>query len=297
MDSFKILFICSTIFSQVQAQTIFEYSNGNPDYSPDGSYVVFEGIRDGNRDIYIAKADGSLVRNLSNSIATEMHPSWTPDSESILFDSDRSGNSDIYIMAFDGSNVRRLTIDPAADLVGISSPDGTQIAFNSLRDGQWEVYLMDLETGGLQNLSKNPAIDIMRSWSEDGEKIQFDSDRDDNPGNAREAYTMNQDGSQQTRLTYNPADDRFLRRGPPDSNHIAFTSTRGTDGSRSIWLMNRDGTDQRLFYDGPGDNYFPSWSPNGETVIFYSTDGESGDLYKVDATGRGREKFLMSQSR
>ena len=48
------------------------------------------------------------------------------------------------------------------------------------------------------------------SWSPDGSKIAFDSDRD---GNC-EVYVMDADGSNQTHLTNNPAEDWVLSWSP-----------------------------------------------------------------------------------
>ena len=48
------------------------------------------------------------------------------------------------------------------------------------------------------------AYDNFPAWSSDGTRIAFTSKRDGN----QEIYIMNVDGSDQTRLTDNPADDR-----------------------------------------------------------------------------------------
>ena len=280
--------------STAAAQDVIAYQNGNPAFSPDGTRIAFEAIRDGNREIFIADADGTNVRNLTDTPSAEMHPSWTSDGARILFDSDRDGNPEIYSMAPDGTDVRRLTSHPAPDLVPIASPDGTTIAFNSMREGQWEVFVIPSTGGEPRNLTRNPATDIMRSWSEDGEVIQFDSDRDGNPEGGREAYVMDPNGMAQKRLTDHEADDRFLRRGPPGTDLIAFTSTRGKDGTRGIWLMERDGSDVRVLYDGPGEDFFPAWSPDGRTVVFYSDEGGFGDLWVLTSDGAGKRPFLDS---
>ena len=52
-------------------------------------------------------------------------------------------------------------------------------------------------------LTDNYADDFMHSWSPDGTRIAFGSNRDGNG----EIYVMNADGSGQTRLTNNPAED------------------------------------------------------------------------------------------
>jgi Tol biopolymer transport system component len=69
---------------------------------------------------------------------------------------------------------------------------------------------------------------------------------------------MNADGTGQTRLTNNPADD-YQPAWSRDGSKIAFASER--DGNGQIYVMNADGTGQtRLTNNSAYDNK-PDWSP------------------------------------
>jgi TolB protein len=69
---------------------------------------------------------------------------------------------------------------------------------------------------------------------------------------------MNADGSAQTNLANNPADD-FAPTWSPDGTRIAFFPVR--DGNFEIYVMRADGSDlTRLTYD-PAVDSFPAWSP------------------------------------
>lgn len=53
--------------------------NADPNWSPDGQWLVFESWRDNaNHDIYIMRADGSLQTPLTTDTAFEMQPAWRP---------------------------------------------------------------------------------------------------------------------------------------------------------------------------------------------------------------------------
>ena len=85
-------------------------------------------------------------------------------------------------------------------------------------------------------------------------KIAFKSDRDGN----EEIYVMNADGTEQTRITDNQADDTDPT-WSPDGRRIAFLSDR--DGNREIYVMNADGNEQTRLTMNLGFYEEPEWSP------------------------------------
>lgn len=92
-------------------------------------------------------------------------------------------------------------------------------------------------------------------------KIAFTSDRDSN----FEIYVMNSDGSNQTRLTNNPAQD-VNPAWSPDGTRIAFVSTR--DGNAEIYVMNADGSNQTRITNDLTGQAEPEWSPDGTKLVF-----------------------------
>ena len=113
--------------------------------------------------------------------------------------SNRDGNYEIYAMDIDGSNQQRLTSSPEQKIFPVWSPDGGKIAYsvNSFSNRRAVIHVMN------SNGSDNTAITAADGrnenpcWSPDGSKIVFQSERDGN----FEIYSMNFDGSEQTRLT------------------------------------------------------------------------------------------------
>ena len=85
-------------------------------------------------------------------------------------------------------------------------------------------------------------------------KIAFTSEGDGN----KEIYVMNADGSGETRITDNQADDTDPT-WSPDGLRIAFVSDR--DGNREIYVMNTDGGDQTRLTNNPDSDFAPAWSP------------------------------------
>lgn len=94
--------------------------------------------------------------------------------------------------------------------------------------------------------------------------IAFETTRDGNT----EIYSIQTDGSGETNLTHNPADDyNFI--WSPDGSQIAFFSTR--TGWLEVFVMDADGSNVRQLTQLEGKNavYNPplSWSPDGRYLL------------------------------
>lgn len=105
-----------------------------------------------------------------------------------------------------------------------------------------------------------------------------------------EIYVMLPDGADPRRLTNNNANDSAAT-WSLGAKTIAFQTNR--NGYTQIFLMNADGTDQRLLADLGVNEFgaqrgaqFPSWSPNGEQLCF-SSQVRPREIFVVDAYGDG----------
>ena len=217
----------------------------------------------------------------------------------IAFVSQRDGNPEIYVMDVDGKNQRRLTNHPDNDLSPSWSPDGKRIVFFSNRDGHvhvihglpaYEIYVMDADGGNPQNLTNNPFDDRNPSWAPDGKRIVFQSNRDkDNPQNY-EIYVMDADGGNQQNLTENPNEDQYPS-WSPDGKRIVFSSAReghfiGEFGiTDEIYVMDVDGGNQQRLTENRVYDEWPSWSPDGKRIAFYSCRDGNAEIYVMDADG------------
>ena len=108
-------------------------------------------------------------------------------------------------------------------------------------------------------------------------KIVFQSSRDDpNPTGCGlscnyEIYTMDADGSDQTRITFSPGWDGDPS-WSPDGTRIAFSSSR--DGDTEIYTMSSAGSGLAKLTDNDFPERFPVWSPDGAKIAFISAPTE-----------------------
>jgi len=79
-----------------------------PAGSPDGRYVAFMSLRDGNWEVYRVNLDGAGLLRLTNSPGNDGLPTWSPDGAHIAFASDREGGWAVWVMSANGSGQRKL---------------------------------------------------------------------------------------------------------------------------------------------------------------------------------------------
>ena len=118
-------------------------------------------------------------------------------------------------------------------------------------------------------------------------KIAFHSKRDGN----HEIYTMDSDGSDQTRLTFNESKD-VAPVWSPNGRQIAFHSSRHDDNdphtaeeNMEIYVMDADGSNQRRLTHYPGLDGYADWHPDGSQIAFDSTRDGNFNIYVMDTDG------------
>ena len=96
-----------------------------PDWSPDGSRIVFQAVEDGaaNPHIFWMPADGqSPPEKLIESDAADIQPRFSPDGRHIVFSSNRTGNWDVFIYEIATGAIYQVTTDPVTDIANDWGP-------------------------------------------------------------------------------------------------------------------------------------------------------------------------------
>jgi len=142
------------------------------------------------------------------------------------------------------AQLTKLTPDTTSASDPAFSPDGARLAFVSQRDGNPEIYVMNADGTGATRITNDPQADGRPSFTPDGQALVFQSSR---TAGKQQIWMVNVDGTSLTQLTRDSVNSSPA--ASPDGQTIAYVSTRNKDSD--IWLMGRDGSNQRQFTRSP----------------------------------------------
>jgi TolB protein len=258
--------------------------------SPDGQRVAFVSSRlGGDSEIHVMDMEGGNLRQLTDNRFDDTSPSWSPDGQRIAFTSNREDNWDIFTLEVDNPTaVVNLTETSDMDeKYPAWSPDGSRIAFSGRTrlNGNWDIFLMNADGTGITNLTNHPADDLFPSWSPDGTRIVFESTR----GSPVTSTPLAEFG-----LNARPASPTLAPRAGTEAQADACTCDSPAL-NRDIFITDVNGISLIWLIQSPNiDDRYPSFSPDGNYVVFSSDRGGDLDIYIVDTRGDSRSLILLT---
>jgi Tol biopolymer transport system component len=263
-----------------------------PDWSADGSRIVFERDTGQNLETWTVRPDGSGLRRIDpgcpegvtkDEICEQNSPAVSPDGRKVAYanphgDLKQIGGEEwievgaIAVMNADGSGMRQLTQlstpTSSEDLHPFWSPNGKRIGFVRLNStarpqGKQAIFVMNADGTGVRRVTPwSLGAGDHPDWSPDGRWILFRAHEQDGFAGA-DLYRVHPDGTGLRQLTsFAPEVEVLSASFAPDGSSIVFSRT-GKGGLPDLFVMRSDGKEIRQLTKTARWDSAPDWGPAG----------------------------------
>jgi Tol biopolymer transport system component len=217
-------------------------------------------------DVYVVRADGSRLRQLTNTPTAEEQPTWAPDGKSIAYVR-VVGSGALYRLFLNGKKQRLLYKETSATMTIVRdpvwSPNGRRIAFASQRSGTPSIWTISLD-GTLTQVTRE--FSSQPTWSPNSRRLAYAGLG--RPGHET-IFVARLDGLGRRDVSHAPVSDSDPV-WSPNGKWIALRSLNKdwkAHEADSLEVVNPAGTVRKRVLSGAGHIAPLAWSPASDAIL------------------------------
>ena len=272
------------------SDTIYEAITGiKGDFSGRIAYVLRNPATPDTRyTLQIADTDGEQPRTILSSRDPILSPAWTPDAKKIAYVSFETKRPAIYVQDLATGQREKLAGFRGLNGAPSFSPDGKSMLFTASMHDNPEIYQMDLSTRQVKRMTNDTAIDTEARYTPDGKGFIFTSDR----GGSAQIYRYSFADGSTKRLTFRGA---FNARGSLSADGKYVALVHRPSGSNYKVAIQEISTGITNILTPTSSDESPSFSPNGQMVVYATRENSRGLLSIMSTDGRFRMNLPSEQ--
>lgn len=250
------------------------------------SSIAYLRVTDNYWEVWITTPDGQGDRQLTRFKSDVSRISWYPNGRDLLVN---LHDGRLFEVNTETGESSAIQAPMPGILDAVVSPDGKRATFSlstsaSIDDN--DIWTFDLASSQMEKMTSMPRLQHEPTWSHDGQSIYFLSGKGDQ---SHDIWRVNLSDRQTEQLTVNAAYhfDLALRR----DGVIAFSSNKA--GTYDVWLRGRDGKTEQLTNDVTLEAR-PSWSPDGDELVYESTSEGVTNLWRLNVGSRQRRQLTQA---
>lgn len=230
--------------------------------------------------IMVADWDGYGEQEVFASWRPLLSPHWSPDSRKISFVSFGTKGSIVQVLDLQTGKQETIAAFSGVNSAPAWSPDGSKIAYSTSKNGSPDVWVYDVFSKQHQRITTHYGIDTEPAWSPDGQTILFTSNRTGKP----QIYAYDMPSGNNIRMTFE-GDENANASYDKDGRNIVMVHEGG-----QIVVMNEENSDITTLTNAKFDES-PSFSPNGDMVLYASEQNYQPSLMVGSSDGRIRTRL------
>lgn len=210
--------------------------------------------------------------------------SLTPDIKKILC---ITSDQDFFLFDINSRKKMDIAIDHKGTVDAILSNDNKFLLFSLSTGGANDanhIWLTEMASNKTTQLTHMKGMQHGPIWSHDDKSIFFLSG---SGGQNEDIWRLDVENGSLNQLTAGQLYNFELSCSPDDE--LAFSSNRS--GDYEIWTMDPFGGNVRQLTHSPGMDSQPSWSPDGEYLVFVSNRDGYPALYIMDREGKNSRRI------